>query len=158
MSDEPSQDHEPSGGGFLSTTKGIVTGITSLVVAITGLTVACDKLLPDDAAPAKVESAASVPPDGEPAGAEAAPEEGDPSLYTGDKLRMEWTGKTWQLSSPDGVFTYEEMLSTEGNWILGFDKAQNEYIRWPKDGGTMEYSTDDRQSWITYGEVMPASE
>jgi hypothetical protein len=151
MSDEP----QAGGGeerGFLSTTKGLVSGLTGLIVAVTGLFVAYDKLRPSKGA-AGVETAAPAQQvAGPPATEEQAPAI---ELYTGDQLRMEWTGKDWRLISPDGISHYEEMLSTEGAWVLGFDKANNEYIRWPIDGGTMEYSQDDRASWTTYGEVQP---
>lgn len=153
MSDEA----QPSGGeerGFLSTTRGLVAGLTSLVVAITGLVVAYDKLKP-----AKEATATSVPVQqvADTGGGDANVAEEEPAieLYTGENLRMEWTGKDWKLTSHDGISHFEEMVSTEGSWVIGLDKANNEYIRWPIDGGTMEYSQDDRQSWMTYGEVQP---
>lgn len=153
---------EPHGGGgeersFLSTTKGMVTGLTSLIVAVTGLVVACEKLAPSDK-PASAQAAAMTPESGENAtGSDPANETGEAAIevYTGEGLRLEWTGKAWQLTSADGMFTYEEMVSTEGTWVLGFDKENGEYIRWPIDGGTVEYSRDDRATWITYGEVQP---
>lgn len=162
MSDTDAGENAEGGasGGFLSTTKGLVTGLTSLVVAVTGLMVACDKLVPtEESAPVAAVAAGSAAKaaDG-PAAAASPEEEGDPILYTGDKLRMEWDGKAWQLNSPDGAFTYEEMTSTVDNWVLAFDKSNDEYIRWPIAGGTMEYSRDDRQSWISYGEVAPKDE
>jgi hypothetical protein len=172
MSDEPTAGEEsrdsqggPSSGGFLSTTKGIITGITSLIVAVTGLTVACEKLLPSEDPPAKVESAASTAAVGKDDAAtdqQAGEEEGDPSFYKGPNgLEVAWTGKEWALTSPDGNFTYDDMTVTENNWVLAFDPDQGEsgeYLRWPKEGGTMEYSRDKKQSWVTYGEVTPAAE
>ena len=145
---------------FLTGAKTWVAAVSAVVIALAGLKTAWSQLFPADPAPA-VQAAAAMPeaaPRPAAAAASAEEEEGDPELYTGDRLRMEWTGKKWQLSSPDGVFLYDEMLSTEGSWVLGFDKSNDEYIRWPIEGGTMEYSKDDRQSWVTYGEVLPAAE
>jgi hypothetical protein len=166
MSDETGeapqeQQQQAHGGdsspGVLSGAKGWITGLTSLAVAATAMFAAFGNLFggKSDPAPQTAVSTSAEAAAATPTAAAATEEEGLPTVYTGDKIRMEWNGKTWELSSADGHFSYEEMLSPDDNWVLAYDKTEGEYMRWPIKGGTMEYSADDRQSWITYAEVAP---
>ncbi len=145
-----------NGGGspaFLSGAKGWITGLTSLAVAATAMAAAFGNLFgtkPDATPQAAVSTTAPAPQ----AAAAATAEEADlPTVYKGDKLHIEWNGKTWEMTSADGHFTYEEMLSPDDYMVLAYDKSETEYLRWPIEGGVVEYSADDRASWITYGEV-----
>lgn len=146
------------GGGFLSTTRGIVTGLTSLVVAVTGLVVACEKLAPAD--PAAPQAAVST--DGEPAAAadDAAATTGEdtgPLLYTGEDTRLEWDADAnhWLLTLGDSAAGYEDINPDRPEDTMARMVGGDHYLRWPTDGGWLEVSEDGKQSWSRVARIAP---
>ena len=160
MSDDPAAP--PAGDGkpkFLTGTSGIVAGITSLVVAVTGLLAACDKLFPAEQQPTV--AAAGAAADGKPAAPPPAAEaEVETHLvYAGDDLKLEWGDPSkWTFTDSEGSYVYEEMLGDSEHQVIAYNKEYDSYLRWPVSGGALEESTDDRRTWTTLGRLYPAEE
>lgn len=162
MSDDPAA---PTAGGgkpkFLTGTSGIVAGITSLVVAVTGLLAACDKLFPAEQQPtvAAAGAAAGAAADGKPAAQPPQAEVESHLVYEGDDLKLEWGDPSkWTFTDSEGAYVYEEMLGDNEHQLIAYNKEYDSYLRWPVSGGALEESTDDRRSWTTLGRLYPADE
>ena len=159
MADEPrpapGPDDRPR---FFKTVNGWIAGLTGLVLAVAGLFTACDKLFPDDPKP----PAASSTNTAAPVAVVAVPKpDSVPTKYTGDGgVTMEWDfdQARWELTDNGVEYDYEEVVSPDDTRVLGYDKANSAYLRWPLKGGMAEESKDDKASWTSYINLTPVEE
>lgn len=155
------REQPPAGDGgkpkIFQNVNGLIAGITGLLVALGGLAATWDKIFPGKKEP--VEQAAAAPAaSAQPQAAAATasePEPGDPTLYEGDGVKLEWSGNEWLLTDDDTVYHYEEVFSPDETRILAYDKANNAYLRWPVKGGMAEEGSADKQLWSNYAEIYP---
>ena len=158
---EAASDSDGGKKGVFQNINTVIAGITGLVVALGGLVAAWDRIFPHDTNAQEVaalaEPAAATTDSGDPSDTTAAePEEGDPLLYEGDGVTLEWTGDEWVLTDADGEYRYEEVYSPDETRIVAHDKANDAYLRWPVKGGMAEEGSEDKQTWTTYVEFHPA--
>jgi hypothetical protein len=153
-------DSEPK---LLSNMKGWIAGATGLVVALGGLAATWNNIFPGkESAPAEQQAIAATPAGQGPAAdtvasdAAAEPEQGAPTLYEGDDVKLEWEAEEWVLTDGDTRYHYDETYSPDENRYLAFDKANDTYLRWPIKGGMAEEGTADKQTWTNYIELYPA--
>jgi hypothetical protein len=139
---------------------GWIAGVTGAVIALGGLATAVKQFMPDKK-PATEQVANTATPAKIPAPAAAAdtsaeePDQGDPLVYEGDGVKLEWTDEEWLLTGKDGTYHYEDMYSPDDSKVLGYDKANNAYLRWPIKGGMSEEGSADKQTWTNYIEIFP---
>ena len=64
------------------------------------------------------------------------------------------------LTTSEGTYEYKEMLSPVEDRVLAYDKANDEYLRWPIKGGMSETSKDEATwtNWITLDPVEPLAD
>lgn len=157
MSDEPSSGQDSgsgSGGGLgpFSGSTGWVVGLTGLVGAVAALA----KVFGFSADSSPREPVAIAAPASNTADA-AAEEAGDPVLYKGEMLKLEWytDPDLWTYTNADGEADYEEIATSNPIYTLAYNKSLNQYLRWPIKGGDLESSDDDKASWVPIGRVEP---
>ena len=141
---------------FLSSTTGIIGGLTALVVAVGGLATATKDLWRSEpkaqaSAPAETgtDETTAVPQD-----ETASTEEGAPTSYTveggGGGEIAEIEGKWVWTTANDTRYEYEEE-SNDGTTIVAVLRQGPEeadaYLRWPLGGGTALQSFDEKESW-----------
>jgi len=161
MADEPKPgpglDDRPP---FFKTVNGWIAGLTGLVLAFAGLFTACDKLFPDEpktvaSTSNNTEAPAVTPLKTEKTDASA------PSQYTGQNgVTMDWDfdETQWVLTDNDVKYYYEEVVSPDDTQVLGYDKTNQAYLRWPIKGGMAEESKNDKASWVPYLKLYPVVE
>lgn len=139
---------------------GWIAGVTGAVIALGGLATAVKQFMPDKK-PATEQAASTAAPAESAAPAAAAdtsaeePDQGDPLVYEGDGVKLEWTDEEWLLTGKDGEYHYEDMYSPDDSKVLGYDKANNAYLRWPIKGGMSEEGSADKRTWTNYVELYP---
>ena len=157
--DTPSQEGNSTPPIFKNL-NGVIAGATGLVIAVGGLFTAYNAIRGDKKAeqPA-VETPAQAT---EPVAAAALPakDEDLPIYYEGDDAALEFTDNQWVLTTSEGTYEYKEMLSPIEDRVLAYDKANDEYLRWPIKGGMSETSKDEVNwtNWITLDPTDPPAE
>ena len=126
------------------------------MLAFATLFTACEKLFPDDPVPATASSSIAAP-------AAAVPKADDsaPSKYAGNGgVTMEWNFDTaqWVLTDNGTEYDYDEVTSPDPTQILGYDKVNQAYLRWPLKGGLAQESKDNKANWSDYIELKPVAD
>ena len=157
----PPSDIDDGKSGLFKNINAVIAGLTGLAVALGGLAAATkgvlwDKDKPTETAAAAPAAAAEPVQAADQAAANSEPEQGDPTVYEGDGIRLEWVDDEWLLTGTDGTFHYEETYSPDERRYLAYDKANDAYLRWPIQGGMAEEGTSDKQTWTNYKELLPA--
>ena len=139
------------------TLSGWVAGLTGLVLAIAGLFAAWDKLFPQHSAPPPASSNNVAPVA---TVATIAKDDSAPAKYFGDGARVEWDSNEtrWTLTDDSGTYYYDDVTSPDDTQVLGYDKTNSAYLRWPIKGGMAEESKDDKASWTPYLKLSPAAD
>ena len=163
MDEQPQDSPTPeadAGPPIFKNINGVIAGITGLVIAVGGLFTAYSAIWGDKKAeqPA-VETAKAA----EPVAAAALPakeEEDLPTYYEGDDATLEFTDNQWVLKTSEGNYEYKEMLSPVEDRVLAYDKANDEYLRWPVKGGMSETSKDEVNwtNWINLDPTAPPAD
>ena len=140
--------------------KVVIARITGLVIAVRGLFTAYSAIRGDKkAAEPAIEAPAKA---AEPVAAAALPakDEDLPTFYEGDDATLEFTDNQWVLTTSEGIYEYKEMLSPNEDRVLAYDKANDEYLRWPIKGGMSETSKDEATwtNWITLDPTQPPAD
>ena len=151
----PAADDQPK---FFKSANGMIAGATGLVIALGGLATAWTSIFPGKKAE---EPAALAAPAEAVEPAAATQTEGDlPTYYEGDDAALEFADNQWTLTTSEGTFQYKEMLSPDEDRVLAYDKAHDEYLRWPVKGGMSEISNDEVSwtNWITLDPTTPPEE
>ena len=154
------QPQEQPGAGaeaspkFFSNVNGVIAGITGLLVALAGLFAAYNQFAGKPA-----EQLAAVAPAGNGEAATPAAAAGEeplpPSLYEGDDVKIELGGDGWTLTTKEGSYPYEEVITGDVTRVTAFNKEYDSYLRWPIDGGWAEESLNNKESWKRYAQVYP---
>ncbi len=160
MADEPKpappSDDRPR---FFRTLNGWIAGLTGVVLAFAGLFTACDKLFPDS--PVKATTASNNAP--APTVATTAPktDDSDPAKYTGEGgVTMDWDfdDARWILTDNGNKYYYDNITPPDDTEVLGYDKTNDAYLRWPLKGGLAQESKDDKKNWSDYVVLNPLAE
>ena len=153
----PAADDQPK---FFKSANGMIAGATGLVIALGGLATAWNSIFPKEKTEEPAALTAPAVPN-EQAPAAATPAEADlPTYYEGDDAALEFADNQWTLTTSEGTFEYKEMLSPDEDRVLAYDKANDEYLRWPIKGGMSETSKDEVNwtNWINLDPVEPPAE
>ena len=140
---------------------GWIAGATGVVIALGGLATAWNQIFPSRTE--EQPAALAAPADAEqPAAAEpaAAPADDVPVYYEGDGATLEFVDNQWILTTDGKSYEYKEMLSPSEDRVLAYDKANDEYLRWPVKGGMSETSKDEANwtNWINLDPTDPPAE
>lgn len=175
MDQDPTPPQQDNGNpGIFTKLNGTIAGITGLLIALGGLAATWDRIFPPSQSQAEVSTAAqltnaeAVPPDETAAGDEAAatedaPEQGDPTSFSGTMikggkvLKIVWDDQAaeWSVTEGDEEFGYDD---TSSNYPGSYVAVSNgNYLRWPVEGGEVDRS-EDKVAWQTYGNVDPVAE
>ena len=163
MKEQPNQPQGEGGDApppFFKNINGVIAGVTGLIIAVGGLFTAYSAIRGDKKAeqPA-VEAPARA---AEPVAAAALPakDEDLPTYYEGDDATLEFTDNQWVLTTSEGTYEYKERLSPIEDRVLAYDKANDEYLRWPIKGGMSETSKDEATwtNWITLDPTQPPAD
>ena len=170
--DEEPQDSADERPKIFKNINAWLGGITGVVLALAGLRLAWQQLMP--AAPVKpaAEMQGEAPPtDAGQAAKPAAAADAQalrPSLYKGDlyadgaytggSIRLEHVGERWVLTAGDVRYDYDEMASQDKSKIAAVSTEYASWLRWPIQGGEVEESTSSKKdAWETYARVEPSS-
>jgi hypothetical protein len=155
MTDEPNPEPKPDNRPrFFSTLNGWMAGLTGLILAVAALFAAWDKLFPQHSAPPPASSTNVAPV------ATIAADDSAPAKYFGDGAKIEWDPDQtrWTLTDDSGTYYYDDVTSPDDTQVLGYDKTNGAYLRWPIKGGMAEESKDDKGSWTPYLKLSPAKD
>ena len=154
MDDEP-QDSADERPKVFKNVNAWIGGITGVVIALAGLRLAWQQLMPTPPVQAATETQGEAPPNDastENDAVEDATTAAQPLSYKAEDATFEKTGGLWVYTSGDEVTRYQEVSRDGGNTLV-FDPMRKVYARWPTTGGMVKESKDDQKSWEDSFEV-----
>lgn len=160
----PAPDAEAAPPKFMKTIQGWLIGLSGIVVTVVGLRAAVLQLMPDKDPPAtEVAQVAAEPVTTEEESSpetatDAAAEEPLPLNYEIPGGTLAFNGHAWIESNAEGSSTFKEVSRGTDGMTVAFDEDRNMYLRWPDQGGKVEWSLPDPLDWteLYYAKAVTA--
>ena len=139
---------------FMKTINGWLIGLSGIAVTVVGLRAAVLQLMPNDStrAPDRVQ-VAGKPVDTDKASSQssispaASVEKPLPIKYEIPGGTLAFDGSKWIESRDNGSTAFKEISRDPNGVTVIFDEDRKMYLRWPSQGGQVEWSIPDPLTW-----------